>query len=254
MWKSIQINFLDAKKAIEEEVEEEEKLPEPEYTDAEFQKLLLFIQQIVTAYDLTEEDISESFTENVRKWLYEVMEIYVFVYFDCGILSASPAVPTGPVSQLTYFIREDPGHVFSIDGFHDEVSFGTVHENVDETLLMLFHCIYIPKILKDTRWDEKIKQKLYDDLHSFMAHLTDINSKIGSMVVLYVPDEGHNLTVEEAVLDKALIKRLENVVSYWISQIQLCLNDMKYLNPSTLPCPSDEYDFWIYKCEKFSLK
>lgn len=182
------------------------------------------------------------------------MEIYIFVYFDGGLLSASAAVPTSVVSQLTYFIREEPGHVFSLDGFHDEISFGTVHENVEETLLMLFHCIYLPRILNDTRWDDKIKQKLFNDLHSFMAHLTDINSKIGSMVVLYVPDEGHHLTVEEAVLDKALIKRLENVVSYWISQIQLCLNDMKYLNPTTLPCPSDEYDFWVYKCELIKVK
>lgn len=177
------------------------------------------------------------------------MEIYVFVYFDAGLLSASAAIPTNPVSQLTYFIREEAGHVFTIDGFHDEVTFGTIHENIDETILMLFNCIYIPRILKDKRWDEKIKQNLFNDLHSFMSILTDVNSKIGSMVVLYVPDESHELTVDEAVHDKALIKRLENVVSYWITQIQLCLNDMKYLNPTTLPCPADEYDFWVYKCE-----
>ena len=177
------------------------------------------------------------------------MEIYVFVYFDAGLLSASAAVPTNPVSQLTYFIREEPGHVFTIEGFHDEVTFGTIHENIDETILMLFKCIYIPRILNDNRWTEKIKENLFTDLHSFMSVLTDINSKIGSMVVLYVPNESHSLTVEEAVHDKALIKRLENVVSYWISQILLCLNDMKYLNPTTLPCPSDEYEFWIYKCE-----
>lgn len=177
------------------------------------------------------------------------METFVFVYFDAGLLSASAAVPTIPVSQLTYFLREEPGHVFTIDGFHDEITFGTLSENIDESILTLFNCIYIPRILKDNRWDDKIKQILFNDLHSFMSALTDINSKFGSMVVLYVPDESHELSVDEAVHDKALLKRLENVVSYWISQIQLCLNDMKYLNPITLPCPGDEYDFWVYKCK-----
>lgn len=182
------------------------------------------------------------------------METQLFVYFDNGYLCASSGVPTGPVSQLTYFIREEVMHVFTVDGFHDEVTFGTIHENVDETILMLLNCIYIPRILKDNRWTEHIRQTLFNEMHSFMAMLTDVNSKIGSMVILYVPNEGHDLSVEEAVLDKQLIKRYETVVSYWISQIQLCINDMRSLNQNTLPCPSDEYDFWVYKCEFYSQK
>jgi dynein heavy chain len=74
------------------------------------------------------------------------------------------------------------------------------------------------------------------------------------MCVLYVPNEGHNLTIDEAVNDRNLIKRYETVITYWISQIQLCINDMKYLNQQTLPCPSDEYDFWVYKCNEFFYK
>lgn len=197
------------------------------------------------------EDIDESFHNYVRQWLYDVMETHVFVYFDSGYLSASQVVPLSPCSQLTYFIREELGHVFTVEGFHDEVSFGTVHENVDETILMLFHCLYMPRILNDPRWNPKIKQTLFNDMHSFMSLLTDVNSKIGSMVVLYVPNEGHDLSVEEAVLDKPLIKRYENVLTYWMMQIQLCLNDMRNINQSSLPCPADEYDFWVYKCEKF---
>jgi dynein heavy chain len=242
-------SFADAKKAIIEVVEEEETVPVPEYTEAELSKLMLYVQHMTTSYDLTEKDIDESFTENVRKWFLDVMEIQIFVYFDNGYLSAGASVPVNPISQLTYFIREELGHVFTVDGFHDEVTFGTINENIDETVLMLFQCVYIPRILNDTRWDEQIKQTLFNEMHSFMALLTDINSKIGSMVILYVPDEGHNLSVKEAVLNKPLIKRYENVLSYWISQIQLCMNDMKCLNQASLPCPSDEYDFWVYKCK-----
>lgn len=68
------------------------------------------------------------------------------------------------------------------------------------------------------------------------------------MVILYVPNEGHEMTVEQAVLDKPLVKRYENVLIYWISQIRLSLNDMENVH-SDLACPSDEYDFWVYKCK-----
>lgn len=231
-----------------EVVEEEETVPVPEYTDDELNRLLLYVQQIVTCYDLTEEDISEQFLENVTKWLMDVLETTLFVYFDHGFLCASAGCPITPVTQITYFIREEPGHVFSVDGFHDEITFGTFHENVEETILALMNSIYAPLILHDQRWDDNVKMKLFNELHSFMAHLTDVNSKIGSMVILYVPNEGHQLSVEDAVLDKALVKRYENVIIYWISQIRLCLNDMDNIVYG-LACPADEYDFWVYKCE-----
>jgi len=213
----------------------------------------LYIQQITTAYELTDEDIGESFTEEVKKFLLDVSVAFLFVYFDCGFLSAGCGVPTSPVSQLTYFIRDDIGHVFTVDGFHDEITFGTIHENVEETILTLLHNIYAPYILKHQKWDEEIKLELFTGLHSFMAYLTDINSKIGSMVVLYVPNESHDMTVDDAVLDKPLLKRLENVVIYWIAQIRLCLNDMENLVQNELACPSDEYDFWVYKCKLTEL-
>jgi hypothetical protein len=220
----------------------------PEYSDDELNKLLLYIQQIATCHDLSEDDISDFYTEYATRWLMDVLETTLFVYFDQGLLCASASCPTCPVNNVTYFIREDPGHVFTISGFHDEITFGTFHENVEETILYLMNTIYAPLILRDKRWSENVKMKLFNELHSFMAHLTDVNSKIGSFVILYVPNEGHNLQVEEAVLDKALVKRYENVVIYWICQIRLCLNDMDNVQYD-LACPSDEYDFWVYKCD-----
>ena len=147
---------------------------------------------------------------------------------------------------MHYFIRE-PGLIFTVENFHDEVQFGNIHENVEETLLVILNQVYAPMILKDERWDDTIRVNLFVSLHEFLAYLTDINSKIGSMVVLYVPNEGHDLTIDEAILNKPLIKRLESVVIYWVSQIRLCLNDMENQVQNELACPSDEYDFWVYK-------
>lgn len=180
------------------------------------------------------------------------MTTTLFVYFEQGILKASYTCPTTVVSLLTYFIREEVGHIFSVDNFHEEIFFGTINENVEETILALLNTIYAPLILKDSRWDENVKNRLFNDLNNFLCQLTDINSKIGSMVILYVPLEGHNLTVEEAILNKDLIKRFENVLIHWISQIRMCLNDMENSTQFDLACPLDEHDFWVYKFEVLS--
>lgn len=231
-----------------EVVEEEETVPVPEYSEDQMKQLLVYIQQIASHHDLTEDEIKRSYVENATKWLMDVMETHLYVYFETGLLNADPQCPKHPVHQVTYFIRDEPGHVFSFDGFHDEITFGTIHENVDETILYLMSTLYAPLLLKDPRWDDYVKMRLFNDLHTFMAVLTDYNSKAGSMVVLYVPNEGHDLSVEEAVLNKPLVKRYESVLTYWISQIRMCLNDMENVMED-LACPSDEYDFWVYKCE-----
>lgn len=244
-----QINFPDAKKAIEEVVVEEEVPPVPEYTDEEMKQLLTFIVQMVTIFDMNEEDVTEKFNHVLKEWILNVNEKFLFIYYDGLHLTASYSAPINPVYDLTYFIRDEIGMVFTVSNFHDEVTFGTVHENVEETMLHLVSRVYAPLILNDPRWSEHIKATLFTELHSFLAFLTDLNSKLGSMVVLYIPNESHDKTVGEAVEDKPLIKRLESIVIYWMTQIRLCLNDVENLIQNELTCASDEYEFWIYKHE-----
>lgn len=211
-------------------------------------KLLLFIQQIATYHDLKEEEISELFVQNVHKWLHNIDEPTLFVYFDQGLLSAALGCPLSPVSNITYFIREQPGHKFTAEGFHEEVSFGTLDENVDETMLHLMNKMFAPVILKDERWSDDVKSKLFQELHSYISNLTDVSSKIGDTVILYVPNEGHDLTVKQATKDKGLVKRYESVLIYWASQIRSCMTEMEDLHQE-LKTPEEECDFWVYKCK-----
>lgn len=227
-------------------------MPQPEYSRADLDKLLLFIQQIVTCHDLYDDEIDESFGEKATQWLMDVMTTTLFVYFEQGALKASATCPSTVVSSLTYFVREEPGHIFTVENFHEEIFFGTISENVEETLLALLSTMYAPLILKDARWDENVKMRLFNDLNSFLCVLTDINSKMGSFVILYVPQEGRELTVDQAILDKGLIKRYENVLIHWIAQIRMCLNDMENSTQFELACPLDEHDFWVYKFEVLS--
>lgn len=46
-------------------------------------------------------------------------------------------------------------------------------------------------------------------MHTFLANLTDLHYKMQGLTVLYIPQEGLNLNVEEVSKDKELVKRLE---------------------------------------------
>lgn len=70
------------------------------------------------------------------------------------------------------------------------------------------------------------------------------------LTVIYIPNEGANLSLDEAAKDKDLVKRLEGVVVHWTKQIKMCLGDQKQSAPNELLRPVDEYDFWIYRCKK----
>lgn len=46
-------------------------------------------------------------------------------------------------------------------------------------------------------------------MHTFLANLTDLHYKMQGLTVLYIPQEGLNLSVEEVSRDMELVKRLE---------------------------------------------
>jgi dynein heavy chain len=46
-------------------------------------------------------------------------------------------------------------------------------------------------------------------MHTFLANLTDLHYKVQGLTVLYIPQEGLNLSVEEASKDMEFVKRLE---------------------------------------------
>ena len=55
-----------------------------------------------------------------------------------------------------------------------------------------------------------IKNDFSAQLHKFMANLTDTRYKMQGKTVLYVPNEGTRLSVEEAAKSKEFVQRLES--------------------------------------------
>lgn len=82
----------------------------------------------------------------------------------------------------------------------------------------------------------------------FLAKFTDVHSRLLGLTVLYIPREALDLSIEVASADKELIKRLEAIVVYWTKQIRVGLQDQDQNTPDDLLCPTDEYDFWVYRC------
>lgn len=70
---------------------------------------------------------------------------------------------------------------------------------------------------------------------------------MSGLSVIYIPNEGVHLSVEEAASDHDLIKRLENVVAHWIKQIETGLGDVLSSTQNDLSCLKDEYEFWVYR-------
>lgn len=82
-----------------------------------------------------------------------------------------------------------------------------------------------------------------------MAKVTDLHHRLYGITVIYIPQEGLNLTVKAASKDKDLVKRLEGIVVYWTRQIRVGLQDQDQNTPEDLLCPIDEFEFWIYRCK-----
>ncbi|KAF5292010.1 hypothetical protein FQA39_LY14127 [Lamprigera yunnana] len=195
--------------------ESEKEQLEADYTPEEMDKLVLVIKNMTTLYDLRESDWTSK-VENVIKDFFTYLTIPMLtVYFSNDDLVASYQFPKDPVVDLTYFLRE-PKERFELETIHDCITFGTVHESIEGTIL---------------------------------DKLTDLHYRLHGLTVIYIPLEGKGVPVEVANKDKELIKRLEGVTVYWTRQIQVCLKDQDQNTPDDLLCPIDEYEFWIYRYE-----
>jgi len=63
-----------------------------------------------------------------------------------------------------------------------------------------------------------VKSDFCTKMHAFLAYLTDQHYKMLGLTVICVPQEGSNLSVEEASKDMELLRRLEGKthLHYWL--------------------------------------
>lgn len=226
----------------------EETKPIPTYSEKELDELVTVLKRMVFLSGITEDDWTERCHDVIRIWFLDTNHLILIVYFSPKLqLTASLTYPSEPVLEIVYFLRE-PNHIFSIDNFHDDVTFGQINDDVDGTLLLLMENLYTPIFFHKTDWSETNRAQFLDSINSFLSQMTSLHYKLSGLTVLFVPSEGLIDDIENVIQDNELIERLEAIAEHWIDQLRICMRDSEQVVPYDLLCPRDEYEFWIYRC------
>lgn len=198
-------------------------------------------------FALDHRDWSEKTLDTIRRWITEVNEPLLTIFYDCNELSACLGFPIAPVADLSYFIRT-PNFVFTVEGFHDEVNNGTIQEDVDFCLLKVLQFVYAP-IFNNFDWNENVKSRFCKAMEKFLSYLTNMNSKMAGMTLLYVPYVVKQMAKENIGHDREFVKNMESIVVFWSNQIRTLLNDKVLVVPHGMVVLKEEYEFWIYRCK-----
>ncbi|XP_053664403.1 dynein axonemal heavy chain 2-like [Anopheles marshallii] len=242
----------EGKKVVEEVVEAVEEVDKPAYSDEDLETLVGFIRGMIILFDYEDDDFNEEVAETIKLWLTDANNPLLFIFYDGNRLSASLAFPLCPINDLMYFMRE-PEQLFNVlECFHDDILFGTLHGDIEGSLLVQLEQVYGPMILSNVDWSENVKANMINGFNAFMTYLTELHYKLSGFTLLYVPREGSDMEIQEVVLNRSMIKRLEAVVIDWTGQIRATLSDTQHFVPDDLVCPSDEYSFWLYRHEVLS--
>ncbi|KAL7741405.1 hypothetical protein ACLKA6_013840 [Drosophila palustris] len=235
-----------------EEVKPEEirpATPHPTYSDEELNQLVEYIQRMTTLYSLNQRDWHEQSLDIIRRWLLEVNEPLLTIFYDGNRLTSYLGFPSEPVDDISYFLRNEPNEIFTVDGFHDEIHFGTVHSDVDGCLMYLLERFYAPIFRNYSDWNESVRARFCSSLDKLLVFLYAMNSKIGGITILYVPFVLHQIGGEHIVCDRPLFKNLESIAVYWTTQIRTLLGDRTLVVPNDLATVRDEFEFWEYRLE-----
>ncbi|KAK4876213.1 hypothetical protein RN001_012635 [Aquatica leii] len=221
---------------------------EANYTPEVLDSLVSVIKCMTTLYDLRESDWTAAAEDKIKEFLIYLSIPIIIIYFEKDVLTVNTTFPSEPVLDLTFFIRE-PKQRFELENIHDLIMFGTVHENIEGTILSVLENVFSPVFIQVTTWPDSVKNDFCTAFHNFLVKLTDLHHRLHGLTVIYIPLESRGVPVHIANKDKELIKRLEGIAVYWTRQIRVGLQDQDQNTPEDLLCPIDEYEFWMYRYE-----
>lgn len=141
--------FTEKERLALAELAEIEAPEKPSYTNEELDKFVSFIQRITTLSNLQKSDWNDDCFEIIKEYLMEPKNIILCIYFHENILMASLNVPDVDFYDMTYFLRQQPDMIYSIDNFYDEIMFGTIIGSIEGSLLKTLEIVYAP-ILQST--------------------------------------------------------------------------------------------------------
>lgn len=127
----------------------------PEYDEEDLVKLVSYVKDMTTLYDLRESDWNEEHDVVIREFFLNPQQMLLTIYFEGDDLMCASDFPETPYVDLTYFLRE-PMEVYDVDTFHDKVTFGTIHENVEGSILKVLENVYAQVFFNIKTWPDSI--------------------------------------------------------------------------------------------------
>ncbi|KAG7496340.1 dynein heavy chain 2, axonemal [Solea senegalensis] len=214
---------------------------------------LLFIRCVAIS-GVTEEFWTKENERALDQFILDSSITTVVVYKDTHAtlrVEYSVPLPGQTVEQLSYFNRM-PGAIITAEMFDTTVQFGTMRCDPTQRLLQDMTCLHAPPVALSSYREKSIKHNYTNNMHSYLASLTDdVYRKVGT-TVLYIPLEGLQCNPEEASMDKELVQRMESVVIFWTDQIKEVLHGQEIMKVWDSCGPLQEIAFWKSRCVKLS--
>ncbi|KAJ1537343.1 Dynein heavy chain 2, axonemal, partial [Nowakowskiella sp. JEL0078] len=170
-------------------------------------------------------------------------------------LCLQQTVPARKVQELMYFLKHNSssenenydGH----DNFENKFQYGKLSGNAMESLLKMMQGVFVPMFLDNKRWPDSVRRDFTNQVHKFMADLTDTAHQIKGHTVLYVPNEDLN-DVEKTSKSKDVVQRLETLMVHWSRQIKEVVNSQHTSETTENSGPLEEIQFWKSRCDDLS--
>ncbi|KAJ3403337.1 hypothetical protein HDV05_007876, partial [Chytridiales sp. JEL 0842] len=200
---------------------------------------------------------NEDLLSLVADFLQDPARRKVLVYIDQerkpAALCMVPTIPTHSVDQLMYFIKDAMAKEEKLDhdNFEKKIQYGTVTGNTMESLLRLMQGVYVPLFFENKQWPESVQKDFRNQLHKFMAFLTDATYQMKGHTVLYIPSESFPQP-EVSAKSKDVVQRLESLVVHWTRQIKEVVNNQHTSQTTENSGPLEEIEFWRRRCDDLS--
>lgn len=150
------MKFLTEKVVTIVAAEETEKEIKATYSEEDLNTLVGFVKNITTLYDLREEDWSEANYEVIREFFLSPKYPLLIIFFDGDVLCCHLDIPEIAFVDMTYFLRETPDYIFEVETFHDNITFGTLQEDIEGSLLKTMIHVYSPFFMQIEAWPDSI--------------------------------------------------------------------------------------------------
>ncbi|KAK1890151.1 Dynein heavy chain 2 axonemal, partial [Dissostichus eleginoides] len=221
-----------------------------EMDDEYFKTIRPLFIQCVASSGITRESWTEENELALDPFIVDTSLTTIVVYMDeHDKLHVEYSMPEKVVQPLSSFSRME-GTIITAETFDAVIQFSTAQVGSNQKVLHDMTCLHAPSIALTSFGGRSTKDDYTNDIHCYLASITDDVFKNEGYTVLYIPMEGLQFSPEVASKDKKLVQRMEVIVIRWTDQIKELLNAKAITNMKDNCGPLEEIAFWKSRSAK----